>query len=129
MDTLERLTKKTFAAETMKKMSWVKNMFQEWRYYRNLSTEFSDIHCDLDNVETITVESLKFALVRFITEVKKIDGTDFPPKTLYIVICIQFLLETEGFTWRLISDKPFTEVKFTLDNTMKKRAEEGLGKC
>ena len=124
---LERFTKKTFASETMKKVNWVKNMFQEWRYHRNLSPDFSDIHCDLENVDTITVDSVKFALCHFITEVKKIDGSDYPPKTLYeIVICFQFFLETEGFSWHLITDELFSDVKFTLDNVMKQRTEEGL---
>ena len=80
----------------MKKVNWVKGMFQEWRYHRNMSADFSDIHCDLDDVNSITVENLIFAMCRFITEVKNLDGSDFPPKTLYeIVVCVQFYLETE----------------------------------
>ena len=93
-----------------------------------MSEDFSDIHCNLDDVNSITVESLIFALCHFITEVKKLDGSDFPPKTLYeIVVCVQFLLETEGFSWHLISDEMFKDVRFTLDNTMKERTQQGLG--
>ena len=89
-------------------------------YSRNAKSGVGDITCDLENVTTITKESLKYALCCFITEVKKLDGNKFPPCTLYdLVICIQFYLETEGFSWRLISDEVFKEVKFTLDNTMK----------
>ena len=80
-DALQRLTKKTFSSETMKKVSWVKGMFQEWRYHRNMSPNFSDIVCDLDNISSITKENVIFAVCRFITEVKKLDGSDFPPKT------------------------------------------------
>ena len=37
----------------------------------------------------ITRESLIFAMSRFITEVKKVDGSEYPGKTLYdIVICV-----------------------------------------
>ena len=40
-----------------------------------------------------------YVLVHFLTEVKKIDGSDFPGKTLYdILICVQFYLETLGFS-------------------------------
>ena len=125
---MHRLTKKTFSSETMKKVTWVKGMFQEWRYHRNMSPDFSDIVCDLEDLNSITMETLKFALCRFITEVKKLDGTDFPPKTLYeIVVCIQFFLETEGFHWRIITDDLFKEVRFTLDNVMKQHTQEGLG--
>ena len=127
-DALDHLTKKTFSSETMKKVNWAKGMFQEWRSHRNKKEGFSDIHCDLDNLSTINVESLIFALCRFITEVKKLDGCDFPPKTLYeILVCLQFYLETEGFSWHLISDEVFKDVKFTLDNTMKQCTEAGLG--
>ena len=126
--TLECLSKKNFAPKTMKKVNWVCNMFQEWRGYRNAEPEFSDIHCDLDNLSSISEESLIFAMIRFITEVKKMDGNDFPPKTLYeIVVCMQFYLETKGFTWKLLSDDTFKDIRFTLDNTMKQCTQQGLG--
>ena len=58
----------------------------------------------------------------------ELDGYDFPAKTLYqIVICVQFCLETQGFPCRLLQDKNFTEVKFTLDNTMKVKTAAGIG--
>ena len=36
------------------------------------------IACDLDDKSTITKESLVFAMSQFLTEVQKLDGTDFP---------------------------------------------------
>ena len=85
-------------------------------------------HCDLDDITGLSKEVLSKALCRFLTEVKKIDGTDFPGKTLYkIVICLQFWLETKGSSWRLISDNEFTELKYTLDNLMKECASAGIG--
>ena len=124
---LENLTHKTFSSETMKKIRWVTKMYREWRIYRNgLGTQ--NINCDLDNKDTITEESLIFAISRFITEVKKIDGTDFPGRTLYdIVICIQFHLETLGFRWKLLSELVFSDVKFSLDNMMKLCTSQGIG--
>ena len=86
---LQRLMRKNFASETMKKITWVFNMFQDWRNYRNSLGKFSNIACDLSDITSITEESLKFALCRFLTEVKKLDGSEFPPKTLYdIVMCV-----------------------------------------
>ena len=59
---------------------------------------------------------------------KKLDGTEFPGKTLYdIVICVQFYLETLGFSWKLLNNEAFTDVKFTLDNVMKMRTAAGIG--
>ena len=64
----------------------------------------------------------------FITEVKKLDGSDFPGKTLYeILISIQFHLETLGLTWKLLNNKNFCQVKFTLDNIMKLCTSQGVG--
>ena len=44
-----------------------------------------------------------------------------------VVISIQFLLETEGYTSRLITDGDFKDVKLTLDNIMKEHTQQGLG--
>ena len=63
----------------------------------------------------------------FITEVRKLDGSLFPGKTLYdIVVCVQMYLETYGFKWKLIDDTDFRELKFTLDNMMKANTASGI---
>ena len=104
-------------------------MYSEWHDVHNFNhgqDEF--ISCDFENLSTITVESLVFDMRRFITEVQKLDGEDFPPKTLYqIMLCIQFYCETKGITWRLLEDEAFKELKFTLDNVMKQHTSSGIG--
>ena len=76
----------------------------------------------------MSAESLKFGLCRFITEIKKLDGSDFPGKTLYhLVVCIQLFLESQGFGFKLINDPAFKELKYTLDNTMKACTVMGIG--
>ena len=127
-NTLEDLTHKNFAPETMKKIRWVTKMYREWRNYRNRNPQLENIECDLDDQSTFSEQSLIFAVSHFVTEVKKLDGSDFPGKTLYdIVICIQFHLETKGFAWKLLNDNTFKDVKFVLDNVMKIRTQQGLG--
>ena len=124
---LEQLTYKNFAPDTVKKIKWAVKMFRDWRQFRS-SGGFENIECDLDDKATVNEESLNFALPRFLTEVKKVDGSDYPGKTLYkILICIQFHLETIGFGWKLLNQECFKGVKFTLDNLMKMRTCEGLG--
>ena len=67
-------------------------------------------------------------MTKFITEVKHVDGKDFPVRTLYdIVIRLQFWLESNAIYWRLISDEEFSDLKWTLDNLMKQRYESGVG--
>ena len=96
MEALVSLSHKHFSEET-KKIQWVIKMYCQWRaYHHHLGLQ--RITCDLEKKDTITPEALIFALCRFLTEVKKVDGSKFPGKTLYhIVICIQFHLETMRF--------------------------------
>ena len=101
-------------------------MYRDWRNYRH-DHGFERIQCNLDDKNSITHETLIFALVQFITEVKKVDGNDFPGKTLYdILICVQFHLETLGIYWKVLNEEVFQEVKYTLDNVMKICRSQGL---
>ena len=127
--TFDSLSKKNFSEETVKKIRWVRKMYWDWRCVRNCEHGNDEvIKCDLENFHTINVEDLAFGLRRFVTEVRKLDGTDFPAKTLYqIVLCVQFHLETKGIIWRLLDDDCFSDLKFTLDNVMKQRTSAGIG--
>ena len=61
-------------------------------------------------------------------KLKKLDGTNFPGKTLHdIVICLQLLLNTIVFTWKLLNEDNFQRIRFTLDNMMKCCTTEGVG--
>ena len=101
---LSELSHKNFSPDTLKKVRWAVKMYCEWRIHRH-SMGLERITCNLDDRATITGTSLHFDLCRFLTEVKKIDGSDFPGKTLYdIAICIQFHLECLGFTFKVIND-------------------------
>ena len=125
---LESMSHKNLSEDTMKKVNWVVRMYCDWRMHRNTGGDDKSIWCDLDVKETITEESLIYALTCFMTEVKKIDGSEYPAKTLYeIIICVQFHLETLGFGWKLLSCEIFKEIKFTLDNLMKLRTSQGVG--
>ena len=119
------LSHKNFSNETMKQIRWVCKIYCEWCSHRQ---GVQDIVCDLEDKAMITAASLKFALCRLITEVKKVDGSDFPGKTLYhIIICVQFHLETLGFAFKIVNDPTFKDLKFTLDNTMDACTIQGIG--
>ena len=40
---------------------------------------------------------------------------------------VYFHLECLGFTWKIVNDEVFCDVKFTLDNMMKLRTSQGIG--
>ena len=126
---LEQMSHKNFSEDTMKKVKWVVKMNHDWSVHRNSSDDLDGIYFDFHKKETIMQDTLLFALTRFTMEVKKMDGNDFPAKTLYkILICVQFHLETMGFGWKLLSAEAFKELKFTLDNIMKLHTSRGFGK-
>ena len=101
-------------------------MYREWRFLR--MSESSEKFVDLDHCGGISEQELVHSVCRFLTEVRKLDGSDFPGKTLYdIVICIQFQLESEGFSWKLLMNECFRDIRYTLDNLMKERTAKGIG--
>ena len=73
----------------MKKVHWAKCMYSDWRSFRNSQSDLQSFECDLDNVTSVTKSNLNEAICCFITEVKKVNGSEFPSRTLYdIVICL-----------------------------------------
>ena len=112
----------------MKKVHWVRRMFTDWRQYRNSSPSLESVQSDINEFQSLKQDQFCKDVCKFLTEVKKVDGSEFPARTMYdIVICLQFWLESNGVIWKLISDGVFAELKFTLDNVMKSRHEAGIG--
>ena len=59
----------------------------------------------------------------FIPKVVKVDGTDYPGKTLYeMVTSIQKYLHQNNVFWKVLEDAEFPEVRTVLDSVMKERA-------
>ena len=85
-DELAELMKKQFSPKTNKKIKWVTKMYSDWREARN--SDHDHILVDLDDVSSLSIQNLSFALCRFITEIRKIEGTDFPPRTLLSDHCL-----------------------------------------
>ena len=127
-EAMRKLSRKNFSEETLKKVTWVHHMYSQWRIYRNGHGNEEFIYCDLDDPETITEENLVFGVSQFIREIRKVNGDQFPTRTLYkICMCVQFHLESVGYMWQLLSDARFVDLKFTLDNTMKERCGQNIG--
>ncbi len=125
---LDKLSHKSFADDTHRKLRWAVNMYEEWRVQQNKNPDLNMITASLFNVGTLNKANLSYGLCRFLSEVTKVNGEDFPGKTLYeILISIQIYLKMKGLHWKLVDDQDFVNVKFTLDNLMKQRTREGLG--
>lgn len=78
-------------------------------------------------LDDMTKDEICYCVSRFITEVVKRNGADYPPATLYeLVMCLQLYLQSKGQMYRFLQDDSFIQLKHTLDNVMKERAEKGL---
>ena len=76
----------------------------------------------------MTKDELKYSISRFICEIKKQNGEDYPGDTLHeLVICLQLHFELQGTSYKLLSDPLFLELKNTLDRKMQERARAGVG--
>ena len=74
------------------------------------------------------MDELQADLCDFIVEIKKENGEQYPPSSMYDLISgLSLYLEREhGFTNKLVSGA-FRSVRNTLDNIMKERTAEGVG--
>lgn len=89
-----------YAKSTESKCRWAVRLFNDWKsawneiIIREPSRNLSMIRAELLEM---TKDELCYARSRFIPEVKKQSGDDYPAETLYeIVISIQLYLSTNG---------------------------------
>ena len=72
------------------------------------------------------IGDLIYSLIRFIHEVRKVDGSNYPSETLYsMIMMIQGFLATRGTEYQFLEDNQFKAVKNSLDNHMKGLAKQG----
>ena len=77
----------------------------------------------------ITASELQYWLTRFITEVRKKNGVEYPPNTL-LHICtgiIRYLRNNGHPSMKIFKDEIFAEFRVTLDAEMKRLTAIGLG--
>ncbi len=118
---LVRLSWKSFAESTERKILWGVDLFHEWRF-SHLTKDYCPTEILYGDIDSLNVSKadLAYSVCAFLNEVKRKDGAEFGGKGLYqLVLMLQFYLEKRGLMWKLIEDDEFSTVKFTLDNLMK----------
>ena len=127
---LAELKTRLMKRQTLNEMQWAINTFKEWRNYKLTEQGFDCklVELDLDVVTSISKENLCYGLCKFIPEIRKKDGSDYPGKMLYeIVVSIQKYLNQKNIPWKLLDDPHFLHMKIVLDNVMKERAAARIG--
>ena len=130
VETMNLMGKKQFAPQSKKKMLWAVTMYNQWRKSRMVvpGVELEIIDANLDLLNSFQPSDICYALCRFIREVRKMDGGEYPPNTIReIIVMIQMFLHENGLYWKLLDGVEFTTLRNVVDNTMKERHVMGLG--
>ena len=128
---LSELLQKDLRVSTKKNMFWAVNLFETWRKQRNgriLKNSKSILSVIPHELQFMPTRDLVINISRFLVEVRKVDGSHYPPKTLrHLVLMLQKFLSENERPFQLLSDPQFSSLQNVLDRMMKKRAQEGLG--
>ena len=113
-------------ATTAADMKYCVKIWNQWCSHRLV--KYGDVIPPLDHPE-LTVKSLAENLSSFIFEVRKQDGTEFPPDSLHhIVSGIQRFLRWNGKPEiDIYKDPGFADFRICLDSEMKRLQRAGLG--
>ena len=117
-----------------RKWAWFLKVFEEWKKQRNeavLKQDYSGEPVIQQDIDEMSDEMLGFTLARFVAEVRKEDGQEYPGKTLYeILSSIQMYLRVQCKRNITLIDKKgckFRNLNPVLNFVMKERARQGTG--
>ena len=108
--------------KTQSTTDWEIRVWKEWAAERN--PQSADGRCSLSSsLLLMSVDDFSYWLAKFIVEVRKKDGTQYPPKSLYSLVCCfkRFFEANNQFDVNPLSahDGRFGAFRQTLDAEMK----------
>ena len=131
---LEAMKGRRYAKNTEKKFNSACMAKNQWRedVLDSSSEHLEDIALS-DIMKPRSLEPIRLcnSLCRFITEVRKVKGGDYPPQSVHrMIISIQMYLHTCRINWKLLSEEDpiFVDLYNVVENLMKECTEMGLGK-
>ena len=100
------------------------SLWNAWKSYRKETT--GDI---IEDITELSISALNHWLTSFILEVRKKDGSEFPPSSLYHICCglMRHLRWNGQPSIDFFSDGDFADFKASLDAEMKRLQSKGLG--
>ena len=109
-------------------------IFDQWKDKRNeaiVKVSYSGKPLIKDNLDEMSDEQVDFTLARFISEVRRGDGEEYPGKTLYEMLgSIQTFLRVKckrNVTLIDKSGRTFRSLNSALNFQMKEKAAQGIG--
>ena len=91
-------------------------------------SKYPDLQTIQNSLDVMSDEELNHTLSSFVCEVRKTDGSRYPPNTLHgIITSIQHFLKGNGKPVGFFNDNKFSFLRNALDTMMKESASSGLG--
>ena len=73
----------------------------------------------------MTKEELNYSVSRFIVEIRKTNGDEYPGETLYeLVLAVQHYMQNLGQNHKFSMDEWYCLIRNTLDNAMKLKVSD-----
>lgn len=122
---ISNLVNEKMNANTKKNTKWAVGVFNEWRSFR---AQNGDMIMDLHMMDA---ESMNYWLERFIMETRKKNGDEYPPKSLYYIVCglLRHCRDMNVNDKNFLDQKDgrFAHFRRVLDAKMKDLLSKGLG--
>ena len=102
------------------------DMWSKWTRYRNSVVDSEHVAEDITSLDN---SKLQYWMSRFVLEVRKKDGSEYPPNTLHHIVCgiLRHLRESGRVEIDFFKDIAFAGFRSTLDGEMKRLQSLGIG--
>ena len=99
-------------------------VWEEWRGHRNSNGERQ-----VPEITTMDTMSLNDCLCSFILEMRKKDGTEYPPNTIHHIVCgiMRYLRQNGKPGIDFFKDVEFSDFRLSMDAEMKRLQSQGIG--
>ena len=128
-DIIEQSSKGIIPKSTAKATSWAVRTFSDWitqRNKRNSEVFPSDLFD-----KPYPIDIMSSCLQRFVSEARRVDGTPYPPKTLYQILCglLRHSRERQSDALNFLDrkDARFKKLHGTCDSVFHALREQGVG--
>ena len=123
---VEKARKARIPKNTRANTRYCMEIWNKWSSYRNSIVDKEHIIEDITSLDNST---LQYWMSRFVLEIRKKDGTEYPPNTLHHICCgiLRHLQESGGVEIDFFKVVAFAEFCATLDGEMKRLQSLGIG--
>ena len=127
---IEKFSKGCVPVGTAKGTNWVIRTFQQWLMQRNKRAPQEAFPQDILQKEYPT-ETLCNCLQCFVSEARRVDGTQYPPSTLYQILCgllwYSNNCQLDPLNFLIRRDACFKKLHGTCDTVFRSLCEAGVG--